>query len=131
MIHLFNFFILVFLYSDEKSNIAKTGTKKTFSQRYNLIAITTLQHYNFISLYSTCDKLCLSANFQKDLISWNIHKTILTFCFTYFLHSWEFTLRVTVTFPLKCWSVLSKMLYYGNMNSTLLITQNIQKHSKH
>ena len=73
-------------------------------QRYNIIAI--LGHCNFISLHSICDKLSLLGcsvlpiNFQKYLISRNIHKTIPTFCFKYFLHNWEFTLGVISLFAI-------------------------------
>ena len=51
---------------------------------YNMV---TLQLY--LTLSSICDKLCLlgcnilSNSFRKNLISWNIHKTISIFCFTY------------------------------------------------
>ena len=68
-----------------------------------------LWHYNFISLHSICEKLCLLgcsilpikfskiSNFMK--YTQNNSNTLF---FTYFLHNWEFTFRVFSLFVICC-----------------------------
>ena len=101
-----------------KKSIANTGARTTFTQCYNVITI--LQHYNFISLYSICDKLCLLGSsisrlkFSKVPNFMKYTKNSSKFCFTYFLYSWEFTLRVILLFTIwvkKHLTVVYYLLY--------------------
>ena len=75
-------------------------------------------HYNFISLYSICDKICLQGcsiwpiKFSKisNFMKYTLNNSNISFHI--FLHSWEFTLRVISLFTICIKNVFNCCLLY-------------------